>query len=110
MARHPPRVPACSGGREAGAGAEGTWRGRRASFAARAAREKQRAPDEPFPEPSEHPGADQSEALTDGQASSLIRPVTGLVDATAWELVEDAEAEAAEHVQQLIRGHVVNRT
>ena len=93
-----------------GAGAEGTRRGQGAFLAARAAREKQRAPDEPFPESFEHPGAYQWEALTDDQAASLIRPVTGLVDATAWELVEDAEAEAAEHVQQLIRGHVVNRT
>lgn len=40
--------------------------------------------------------------MTDDQAASLIGPVTGLVDAAAWELVEDGEAEAAERVQQFI--------
>ena len=48
--------------------------------------------------------------MTDDQAASLMRPVTDLVGVAAWELVEHAEAEAAERVQQLVRSHVVNRT
>ena len=40
--------------------------------------------------------------MTDDQAASLIGPVTGLVDAAAWELVEDGEAAAAERVPQFI--------
>ncbi len=87
-----------------GAGAEGTRRGRGAFLAARAAREKQRAPNEPFPESFEHPGAYQWEALTDDQAASLMRPVTGLVDAAAWELVGDAEAVYRIKVRRGIRG------
>ncbi|MCH7946060.1 MAG: hypothetical protein IIC73_08630 [Armatimonadetes bacterium] len=108
MAGHPPRGPARGGGREAGARGEGTRRDREAFLAARAALEKQRAPDQPFPESFEHPGAYQWEALTDDQAASLIGPVTGLVDAAAWELVEDGEAEPRNAFSS--SGHVVNRT
>jgi hypothetical protein len=55
------------------------------------------------PENFEKPGEYQWEALTDGQARTLIESVTNLVDRQAWEEVERREEEAAEAVRELIR-------
>jgi len=59
------------------------------------------------PENPDKPGEFQWEALTDAQASSLIRPVTDLVDRHAWEEVERREKEAAEIVSHLIQQHLL---
>ena len=55
------------------------------------------------PENFAPPGQYQWEALTDGQAARLIRPVTDRGDMGAWHAVELEEEVAADRVKELIR-------
>ena len=51
------------------------------------------------PENPEKPGEYQWEALTDGQAASLIQPVLDLIDRDAWDGVVERERGLAEQVR-----------